>query len=380
MAKTTVRKEPTESVMSFGEHLEELRSRVILAIVVPIPVMILAYFVSDTLLRWLLLPVTDALRDHGLPAQLQILGPAEFLIAQLKISVIAGLVVSFPWILWQMWLFIRPGLYAHERRFVYLLLPGSFILSLAGIALMYFAMLPLMLQVLVGMGQSMGGPDLDPRVADVLETGATVHVFLGDVPPESAVIGEAWMSWPGQELYIVVPDEDGAAMPLWAPRSFIAQQFQVSATVNFVLLLFVAILIAFQLPLVMMLLGWVGIVSPQWLRKQRKYAVVLLAVVSAVITPPDVFSMMMMMIPLYGLYELGILLMVFVPASRIAEGRVLGRSSQRARDWAADKKSNAPDHLRKPAQPESTVPRQTGNSAETEQSTDSTTDGENHSR
>lgn len=378
MAKT-VRKEPADSVMSFGEHLEELRSRVILALIVPLPAIIVAYFVSDTLLDWLLLPIKTILREQGLPVQLQVLSPAEFLIAQFKISIIAGIVVSLPWIFWQLWLFVRPGLFARERRFVYFLLPGSLVLSLLGIALMYFVMLPLMLQVLVGMGQSMGG-DVDPRIEAVLKTGPALKVFSGDAPPATAAEGEAWMSWPGQELYVVVAKEDGKAVPLWAPRSLIAQQFQVSATVSFVLLLFIAIIIAFQLPLALMLLGWAGIASPAWLRKQRKYAVVLLAVISAIITPPDALSMIMMMIPLYGLYELGILLMVFVPASRVAEGRILGRSAPRARDWAADKKTHAPEHLRKPAQPESTVPRQTDKFTEPTQSSDSTTDGENHNR
>lgn len=366
--------------MSFGEHLEELRTRVLLALIVPIPAMIAAYFVSDTLLGWILLPIKNVLHDYGLPAQLQVLGPAEFLIAQFKISIITGLVVSLPWILWQLWLFVRPGLFGYERRFVYLLLPGSLVLSLLGIALMYFIMLPLMLQVLVGMGQSMGQPTLDPRVEQVLKTGPDIRVFLGDKPPETAVEGEAWMTWPGQELYIVVADESGKALPLLAPRSFIAQQFQVSATVSFVLLLFVAILIAFQLPLVMLLLGWVGIASPQWLRKQRKYAAIVLAVVSAIITPPDAFSMAMMLVPLYGLYELGILLMVFVPASRLAKGGVLGRQNHPPRNWAADKNSEKTEHVRKPAQPESTVPRQLGGTTETEQSSDSPADGKDASR
>ena len=367
-------------MMSFGEHLEELRSRVLLALIVPLPVCIAAFFVSDTLLRWLLLPIAAALRHHGLPVQLQVLGPAELLIAQLKISIIAGLVVSFPWILWQLWLFVRPGLYQHERRFVYLLLPGSFVLSIAGIALMYFVMLPLMLQVLVGMGQSMGRPELDARVEQALKTGAPLQIVLGEAPPATAAVGEAWLTWPGQELYVVVADTDGHPLPLWAPRSFIAQQFQISATINFVLLLFAAIILAFQLPLVVMLLGWVGIVSPQWLRRQRKYAVLVLAAISAIITPPDAFSMLMMLLPLYGLYELGIVLLVFAPASRVAGRDVTGRAGHAPRNWAADKAAHQADHLRKPAQPESTVPRQTGGTTETKQSSNPPADGKDRSQ
>ena len=85
---------------------------------------------------------------YDLPRRLQSLGPAEVLVIKLKLSLIVAVVLSLPWVIWQAWLFIRPGLYVHERRFAYFLLPGSAVLTTIGLALMYFVMLPLMLPML----------------------------------------------------------------------------------------------------------------------------------------------------------------------------------------------------------------------------------------
>ena len=79
-----------------------------------------------------------------------------------------------------------------------------------------------------------------------------------------------------------------------------------------------SIAIAFQLPMVMLLLGWLNVVNPNWLRKNRRLALLILAIISAVITPQDIVSMLMMLTPLYLLYELGIQLIVWVPMSRFA--------------------------------------------------------------
>ena len=100
--------------------------------------------------------------------------------------------------------------------------------------------------------------------------------------------------------------------------SLVSQQFQLSSYLSFVIMLMFAIAIAFQLPMVMLLLGWLGVVTPQWLRAHRKYALFVLSIVSALITPQDAISMVMMLIPLYLLYELGIALIIFVPVSRVA--------------------------------------------------------------
>jgi sec-independent protein translocase protein TatC len=105
----------------------------------------------------------------------------------------------------------------------------------------------------------------------------------------------------------------------------IAQEFRLTTYVNFVLLLMLGIVLAFQMPLVILLMGWLGLVTADGLRSKRKYAILICAVVAAMITPADALSMLMMLVPLVALFELSIVMLVFAPASAVAEGTVLRR-------------------------------------------------------
>ncbi|UCD75524.1 MAG: twin-arginine translocase subunit TatC [Phycisphaerales bacterium] len=321
--------------MSFGDHLEELRKRLLLALVVPLPVAVGLFFVSKTLVLVLMRPLVQVLEGQNLPSQVQSLSPPEVILVQLKLSVILAIVLSAPWILWQLWLFIRPGLYKHERRFVYLLLPGSFVLSIVGLALMYFVMLPLMLLVLIKFGVALQQPaDLIPydassvEVAEGAGTPAPTLQVLEEDPPSPAP-GQIWLKMPEGDLKVAVLSggaEEGQdqwlAILRWpmAPDGLVSQQYRIKDYVGFVLLLMAGIAIAFQMPLVILLLGWLGLASADWLRQRRRYALLVCGVVSALITPADVVSMLMMLLPLYGLYELGILLLLIAPASKVASG------------------------------------------------------------
>ena len=147
------------------------------------------------------------------------------------------------------------------------------------------------------------------------------------------------MLWPQMELYVAVAGEsegrDGEAsggieilLVPTASGSIISQEFRLTTYINFVLLLMLGIVVAFQMPMVILLAGWLGLVSEKQLRAKRKYAFFACALTAAVITPADAMSMVIMLIPLVGLYELSILLMVLVPASRVAEGTLLRRSGR----------------------------------------------------
>ncbi len=326
---------PDNHSMSFGDHLEELRRRLLWAMALPLPLAIVLFVFSDPLVDLLYRPLDRVLRASGLPRRLQALGPAEVLGVEIKLSLILAAVLSAPWLLWQAWLFVRPGLYVHERRFVHFLIPGSALLTLLGIALMYYVMLPLMLLVLVQVGSSLdlgatGGVE-DPRVVAILEDMPSIPVRYK--APPSPRPGEAWILAPAMDLYVAVePDPkapDGPAVEIvGVPRGtgpVIAQEFRLTTYVNFVLVMMLGIVIAFQMPLVILLLGWIGLVSADQLRARRKYAIFICAVVAAVVTPADALSMIMMLIPLVALFELSILLLVMVPASAVAEGRVFRR-------------------------------------------------------
>ncbi len=336
--------DPDAATMSFGDHLEELRRRVILALIIPLPLAIATYFVSGGLLRWICAPLRSALRRHGLPESLQVLGPAEALMTQIKISIIAALILSAPWVFWQAWLFVRPGLYRHERRFVYFLIPGSAILTTAGVSVFYWLFLPLVLTVLVSFGSVLD----DEMSFEALKEQAVaaapeeplppaMNLPILATPPREMKPGDVWLT-PDHELMIVVPRDRGMD-PAHAPKdangdplpvplevrriplvrsTAISQEFRLTSYVNFVLLLMLGMVLAFQTPLVMLLLGWLDILRPDTLRRNRKYALFWSAVLGAVLTPADPWSMLAMMIPLYVLFELGLVMMTVFPASRIA--------------------------------------------------------------
>lgn len=305
--------------MSIGDHFEDLRKRVLLSIIPPLPLAIFFFLIADPIVRWFLVPLYSVLEKHGLPTQVQVLSPPEFLIAEMKIALGAAVLVAGPWILYQIWKFVSPGLHAQERRFVYFLIPFSTLLGFVGLALMYYIMLPIILNFMVTMA---GNVEMNDTSIAVSESMSSIVFPIVETNPEAAAAGDAWIKMPEGVLTVAVPSNDVDVLKtLNIPMnhgSLISQQFQLSSYLSFVIMLMFAIAVAFQLPMVMLLLGWLGVVTPQWLRAHRKYALFVLAIVSALITPQDAISMVMMLIPLYLLYELGIALIVFVPVSRVA--------------------------------------------------------------
>lgn len=312
--------DPGHYTMSLGDHLDELRKRVFHALIVPLPLAVLLFFFADFFIEWLLIPLQKVQLAWGFPPEVQVLSPPEFLMLQVKLSFILALILSMPWLLWQAWLFVGPGLYPRERRFVYLLLPGSFLLTITGILVMYFVMLPLILQVLMLLTRGVEVP------AQLLPAGnsnaSSLVIPMEDAPPESASLGQFWIDGTTMTLKIAVagPDDDHVQL-LQIPMqggSAVMQVFRLSSYINFTLLLLLSIAVAFQLPLVLLLMSWMGIVDADTLRGKRRWALLICAVVSAITTPPDAFSMILMLLPLYFLYEFGIVLVALLPADRVA--------------------------------------------------------------
>jgi len=310
------------ATMSIGDHIEDLRKRIIWSVIPPLPLAVLFFLLADPIVRWFLVPLYNVLDKHGLPAHVQVLSPPEFLMVEMKIAIGAAILLAGPWILYQLWKFVSPGLHEHERRFVYFLIPGSAILCVTGLSLMYYIMLPLILDFMVTLA---GGVSMPTELITLGDSISPLTIPLLEELPEIAAVGDVWVKMPEGVLEVAVPSSDVAMLEtLQLPMnrgSLISQQFQLSSYLGFVLLLMFAIGIAFQLPMVMLLLGWLGIVTPAWLRKNRKYALLILGIISAMITPQDAVSMLMMLVPLYLLYELGIALIVWVPAARVAGKR-----------------------------------------------------------
>ncbi len=322
-----------ESVMSFGDHLDELRRRVFMAIAVPLPIAILVFFFAARIREVIEYPLHAALRANGLPDQLQTRTVTELMGVDIKLSLVLGAVISSPWIVWQVWKFVEPGLYEHERRFARLLVPGSFLLCVAGILTLYFALLPISLHVLVNYGLEARDSSTPALVEPSTPDNVTYPrmPFLKEMPKEARP-GEMWMLENDHQLYVMTPKGEVLRAPLSRDTAYI-QQYLVGEYIDLVLLMTLGIAVAFQMPLVILLLGWVGIVSGETLRTKRLHALFILTIVAAVVTPTsDVATMLLMTIPLYLLYELGLLLLVAVPPHAVREGSVVRGFFRRIRE------------------------------------------------
>ena len=318
---------PQSKIMSLGDHLDELRHRIFLGALAPVPLFIVVFAFSESLLALLLKPVHEQMIRADIAAGFQVLSPPEMLFTRVKLSFIGAIILSLPWILYQCWAFIAPGLYRHERRFVHVLIPGSTLLTVAGASFLYFILLPLAVSVLMMFTASFefpdGGPRLDKEIAAVFADAATVDVVA--VAPSDPMPGDAWLLLPEMMLQVAVPDDDPDADTAFTivdvqrkPPLKVQQDYRLRDVVGFILTLVMSIAIAFQLPLVILVAGWVGIAKADWLAKKRRHALFFCGIAAAITTPQDVISMVIMLIPLYGLYEFGILLLRILPANRIA--------------------------------------------------------------
>ena len=349
MASTERSRDPDRhALMSFGDHLDELRRRAMMALLPPIPIAILAFYFAQEIRDILNAPLHRALESNGQSPTLLALGVTETMGVDIKLSVVLAIVITAPWILFQIWKFVEPGLYEQERRFARFLVPGSALLVALGIATLYFILLPLMLEVLVNYGVQPRG-NAAPSLVDTLPDGA-VRIPIVTDSPTAVAAGQMWIKLPERMLQFAVPEAGGSISLLSVPLtkdSAILQQFRLSEYTDFVLLLMLGIAIVFQLPLAILLLGWVGILRVETLRQKRRHALFILTIIAAAVTPTsDITSMLLMLVPLYLLYELGILLLVAAPPSAVSEGSMfsgfLGRiRSGKRRSQAAQSDRSA---------------------------------------
>lgn len=316
----TIERRNKDAVMGLGEHLEELRRRVLWAIVGLLPILIASMVFAKQLVALMIQPAIAALRAKGFPAEMQNTGPLEFFSAWFKVSLIVTVVVGAPWVFIQLWKFIAPGLYAHERRFAYVLAPLSAVLSVAGLAMMYFVMLPIGLNWLIDFSSDVGDTD------QVMTAPLPKDVHLVDVPllefdPAGAPAGKMWFNKTLGEMRVSLADAQGQVYVqsiLATKHATIRQEYRLREYVELFFGLALAFALAFQTPVVVLLLGWVGIIDRAWLGKYRRHAIVVCAVIGAAITPtPDPLSMAMLQVPMYLLYELGGVLLWLMPPARM---------------------------------------------------------------
>ncbi len=240
-----------------GEHLMELRRRIVYSLAGFIIAFVGAFYFSSELLHILILPFKQGTgHDVGL-ISIKLLG--VFLV-KIKIGMFGGLFVAFPLIATQLYGFVAPGLYAHERNVFLPYLIATPIFFVLGAALVYFFLLPVAIRFFFS-------------VADSVNQGGTGIQLMPDV-----------------EAYLA-----------------------------FVMTLILAFGVTFQLPVLLTLLGQIGIVSQQMLKKGRRFALVGVAILAGIITPPDPISMITMVVPLFALYEVAVFAVGFIERRRKAK-------------------------------------------------------------
>lgn len=262
-----------EALMTFGEHLEELRSRLARALIALVLGAVLAYTFSDLLFALLAQPLIRAWADAGLGApQIHFANPIEPFFTYLKISLLAGVFVASPVIFYQLWAFVAPGLYKQEKRYVIPFTVLSALCFIGGACFGYFVVFPYGFQFFLGFART--------------DMGQMQKTFGGLL---SFKVGQTF------EL---------------RPTLMMSEYF------GLVWRLLLAFGLVFELPLLICFLAMVGLVSHRTLWKWNPYFVVISFVVAAVLTPPDVITQVFMAGPLIALYNFSILFAWFFERRR----------------------------------------------------------------
>ena len=239
-----IRKGKIVKEMALTDHLEELRSRILRILLIVVIAFFVCYAKGEFITELILQPLREALGTEG---KIVYIGLLDKVLAQFQLAFWSAIIFSSPLWFYQLWLFIKPGLYDKEikviRPFIFL----GFLLFCLGVSFGYFLVFPFTFETILNFGVTNIEATLSMR--DYIVLASKVLVFLG---------------------------------------------------------------VLFQMPNVMLILGFMGVVDKDLLFKSRRFAIAAFAVVAALLTPPDVITMMALWIPLVCLYEVGVWAVVLI--------------------------------------------------------------------
>ncbi|EBA09711.1 twin-arginine translocase subunit TatC [Sagittula stellata] len=275
------------------EHLAELRTRLIrsiIALFVGICVMFIpidGQFLAEYVLQFLLVPIESALRALGDPSPtLQYTSPQEYLFVLFRIGMVFGFALAFPVIAYQMWRFVAPGLYRSEKNAFLPFIVASPVMFLLGASFAHFVVTPLAMAFFLGFTDA-------PSVF--------ANLLSGSVDVDAAAV--------------VPTTTEGLRITFFG---------KVNESLQTSLVFIMAFGLCFQLPVLLTLMGKAGLVSAQGLGSVRKYAMVAILILAAVVTPPDVVTQLILFTVVYGLYEVSIFLVARVEKRREKDLREQG--------------------------------------------------------
>ncbi len=316
--------------MPFGDHLDELRRRLIWALLGVVAAAIFTFTYGFEIIGWLVAPFLAAQEAAGLSPNLITTDTTLGFSIYLKVSLLAAVVVAAPWVLLQGWWFVVSGLYPKERRTIYVLAPFSTVMTALAIMFFYYVLLPVCLLFFAnfatmfpewepqrpsGILALMDGVEApDPPAATQPDSVPTVTVPVLQGDPETPVEGQLWINVNEGRAKIVV---NGKIKMFGATQDRILSPLpNIDDYINFATLSALGVTAAFQLPVLMMVIGWTGLIDPAAITPFRRYAMFGCFLAAAVLTPTDIFSMFVLGVPLYLLFEFGLLVMRLADKAR----------------------------------------------------------------
>jgi sec-independent protein translocase protein TatC len=299
-------KHPDDYRMTIGEHLEELRRRILHGLAGIVIALIICTPMAKQLLALICRPLVAALAANDLNPQIFTDDTTEAFMAWVQISLIAAACLAGPWIVYQLWQFIAAGLYPQERKAVTRYVPLAIALFLGGLAFVYFIVLPLTMRFFIAFTLSIP-MDLPAShaSADSHSPPSYVQALPGDPPNPRPY--QMWFNT--SERRLKIDTGDSVRNVPFGGDSLMATHFQLGDYLDLVLRLLLTFGLCFQLPLVVLVVARLGIVTVEQLRQWRRYVYFGMTVLAAAVSPGDVITATLALLaPLILLYELGILL------------------------------------------------------------------------
>ncbi len=296
--------------MSIGDHLEELRWRLVLGLMGFVVSLAVCLIYGNTVVAFFCRPLLMTLQAHGIDPSVYDRQLGGSFMVFMQISLISAASIASPWLVYQIWMFVAAGLYPHERKWVTRYAPLSISLLIAGMLFVYFVVLPWTIEFFVGWTTTMPIPSYSTS-ALVRPTTLPVNIPIYDGDPDPAYLklkdGDLYFNARDGKLSFVL---GGVVKSIrFAPLSLVVPQYDLGEYIDLVVMMLLTFGLAFQLPLVIAAILKIGIVDAAALRKARRYVYFVLLVIAAVITPGDVITATVaLMGPLIGLYEFGIIL------------------------------------------------------------------------
>ena len=275
------------------EHLAELRTRLIRAAIAFVVGIFVCFYVWNPIFNFMTQPICAALQERGQDCGLILIKLQEGFFVAIRISIMGGFALSFPVISYQLWRFVAPGLYKTEKNAFLPFLVASPFMFMLGASFAFFVVIPLAFDFFLNFQQ---------------------FNMVGDAADPTEGLGQAGITFQGS----------------------VAEYL--SLTITFIM----AFGMCFQLPVLLSLLGKAGLVSSKGLAHVRKYAVVAILIVAGLVTPPDIFTQVILFVVVFGLYEVSIQIVKRIEIKREARMRAEGTWYEDDEDDDCDSDGNEP--------------------------------------